>query len=213
MMVYRRGMRTVAGSVLALLVWNVAHAQPGAPPPPWQPYPPPPQGYAVPPPHAYQPQPVQLTADEADLLARGEISDAAHMGGGLAALFLGFGIGQAVQGRWSDKGWIFTVGEGASWFALFYGVAHAIGDCFANDDDRCDDDRSGSLIVAGALGLTVFRIWGTIDAFAAPSSHNARVRELRMRTGYDRPGYYSVIPYVKRNADGEGGVAGLTLRW
>ncbi len=212
MMVYRLRMRTVAGSVLALLVWNVAHAQPGAPPPPPQGYPPPPQGYAVPPPHAYQPQPVQLTAEEADLLARGEISDAAHAGGGLAALFFGFGIGQAVQGRWSDRGWIFTVGESAALFALLYGIAAEIEDCFG-PDDACTGDEGDGLILVGAIGFSVFRIWETIDAFAAPPSHNARVRELRLRTGQYRPGYYSVVPYVKRQADGEGGVAGLTLRW
>src|SRR6185436_13479573 len=39
------------------------------------------------------------------------------------------------------------------------------------------------LMILGALGVTVFRIWGTIDAFSGPSGHNRRVRELKYRLG------------------------------
>src|SRR5690606_6489502 len=85
------------------------------------------QGYGQPYYQPQQPIQVQVTPDEQELLERGFISQGQHVGGGLAAMFIGFGVGQAVQGRWSDKGWIFTIGEGLAIAGLFYGVAHAVG--------------------------------------------------------------------------------------
>src|SRR5689334_17740720 len=61
-----------------------------------------PQPYPQQQPYGYapqQPMAVQLTVDEQWLLQRGFITDGEHLGGGLAALFVGFGVGQAVQGR------------------------------------------------------------------------------------------------------------------
>ena len=36
------------------------------------------------------------------------IKQGRYIGGGVASLFLGFGIGHAIQGRWKEKGWIHT---------------------------------------------------------------------------------------------------------
>lgn len=200
-------------SIIALLAGPAA-AQPGAQPqpyPPPQPHPPPqpyPAPYA-PPPYGYAPAP--LTAEEHALLAQGEISEGAHMGGAALALFVGAGIGQAVQGRWSDTGWIFTFGELAAGGLLIYGIV-GISDDLADDatnrDDR-DCHNCVSYIVVGALAISALRLWGTIDALAAPSSHNRRVREVRMKAGMPM---YSLRPYVGPGRDG-GGVAGVSLRF
>ncbi len=168
-------------------------------------------------PYGQQPMQVQLTVDEQWLLERGYISDGEHIGGGLAAMMLGFGLGQAIQGRWGDKGWIFTVGEGVSIVAMFYGVAKAF-DCdgyydeYNNYDNDCSDSGAG-IMVAGLLSFTVFRVWETVDAFAAPSSHNRRVRQLRARLGLPVPMYSSLTPFVAPVRGGDGGTAGLTLRF
>src|SRR5687767_14647149 len=108
-------MRSLA---VLVVIASSAYAQPSGspPPPPPQQYPPqqyPPQQYP-PPPHQYQPgvqYPVALSQDDHDLLMRGEISDGEHAAGAIASIFIGFGSGQAIQGRWSDKGWIFTLGD------------------------------------------------------------------------------------------------------
>jgi hypothetical protein len=212
---------------LALVVVSgSASAQPGADgepppyptPPPPQPYaqpqpppyqPPPPQGYA-PPPQTYMP--VQLTPDEHELLQRGEIGDGAHVGGAIASLFFGFGIGQAVQGRYGDTGWIFTIGELASITALIVGVTQSVEDCFGVDSS-CNDDRGEGLIIGGLVGLVAFRVWELVDAFGGPSKHNRKVRELRMRLGMPMPMYTQrVVPYVNRTNDG-GGTAGVVFRF
>jgi hypothetical protein len=168
-----------------------------------------------------QPQPmqVQLTVDEQYLLERGFISEGQHIGGGVAALFLGFGAGQAVQGRWGEKGWIFTVGEGASIVLMFYGLAKAV-DCdsgyYSDDyyyDNDCEDNYVG-LMVGSLLAFSVFRVWETIDAFTAPPAHNRKVRQLRARLGLPVPMYSKLTPYLApvRGGDG-GGVAGVSFKF
>ncbi len=197
----------LAALACVLAIASVASAQPGASPPPpppvYAPPPPPPPGYGY-------PQPVALTTEDQRLLSRGLISPGAHVGGAAVSFFLGFGTGQAVQGRWTDTGWIFTVGEIASIAAIIIGVGNEIDDCY---DSYCDEDNDG-LIVVGVIGLVGFRIWELVDAFAGPSSHNRRVRDLHMRLGYPPPSYYSVAPYVAPARGGHGGgVAGITLRF
>lgn len=201
----------IVALVLVMLV-GVAQAQPGAGPPP----PPPtyPQQYP-PPPHQYQPgyaYPAQLTPEEHELLLDGEISSGAHIGGGVAALFLGFGSGQAIQGRWSDTGWIFTVGEAASIAAMIGGVVRTVDDCDTVDETDCDHSDGPALIVVGLVGLTVFRVWEIVDAFSGPADHNRRVRELKWRMGIPVQVGNKWSPYLNKNRDG-GASAGLQLRF
>jgi MFS family permease len=226
-------MRTILSALLVILAFQgTLRAQPGAepqptpdpypapptqppspyPPPPHQPYPPqqppPPPAGMVPQPYQYVP--IQLTRDEQELLADGEISDGQHIGGVVAGLFFGFGIGQAVQGRWSDTGWIFTLGEAASITALMVGFVQSFNDCFA--EENCDEGGGDGLIVAGFLGLVVFRVWEIADVIAGPPKHNRKLRELRMRMGMPQPMYTKITPYVNKSRDG-GGVAGLSFRF
>jgi hypothetical protein len=189
-------------------------AQPGQPyPPPGQPYPPP--GIAVPPPYQYQPIP--LTSVEQDLLNSGEIADNRHVGGIVVSLFFGLGIGQAVQGRYGDTGWIFTLGETASVVALFVGVVKTIDDCFdTRDEPGCNDHSTGNaLLIGGLVGLAAFRIWEVVDAITGPPRHNARVRELRLRLGMPPTSFARRLkPYLAPPLSHDGGAtAGLSLRF
>lgn len=215
--------RAIGSLLLVGMATGVVSAQPGAsqpyapPPPPapaGQPYAPN-QPYA-PPAYNYQPPMVQLTAEEAEILQNGPISDGAHIGGGFAALFLGFGIGQAVQGRWSDKGWIFTVGDLGSLTMMIYGMTNMLTACAVDDDpytDSCDNDGNGAgFLVIGALAYTGFRIWETVDAFAAPGAYNARYRDLQFRVrGYAAPPQWGL--YMAPSMDRQARVTGLTLRF
>lgn len=207
--------RALVALTIAVLA-GTAGAQPGAgaPPPPADPapYPEPPPNYPDPlpppppvpqvPPDVYnQPVAIQLTADEAALLDKGEISSMAHLGGGVASIFFGFGLGQAIQGRWSERGWLFTVGESASVVAMVVGITQSI----ANDGDPW-------LFIGGYIALLGFRIWGAVDAFVEPPKHNQRVRLLRMKLGLAPAPYFGVLPYVHKGRDG-GATAGLVFRF
>lgn len=217
-------MRSTLSALLVVgIIHGTAHAQPGQTPPadpepdppPTQTYPAPPNqpypapNYYVPPPQQYSP--IQLTAEEQALLSSGEISDNQYYGGAIASLFFGLGIGQAVQGRWVDTGWIFTVGEVASMTALIVGIGRSLGAC-GFPDETCNTHAGESLMIGGLVGLAVFRIWEVVDAFSAPPKHNQRVRALKLRLGI-QPSYAKTItPYVNKTHDG-GGTAGLTFRF
>jgi hypothetical protein len=204
----------------AIALPAIANAQPGpdsqppqAPPPGPGPYAPPPgqyapPGYGPPAPYAYQPSP-----DEQELLAEGYIDPMRTAVGGAAAFVLGFGIGQGIEGRWHDTGWIFTLGETAS-LAAIIGGAVGIANCTDLDGNTtCGGGDSASVgwLVGGLIAYTGLHIWEVVDAFIGPSYHNDRVHELRRRYGY-RDYATHIVPYVTRPQSSEGGMtAGLAL--
>src|SRR5215813_5168447 len=114
---------TIVGIVLAVLVSATARAQ-------------------VPPPYAYQP-----SAQERELLEHGEITDGQKTGGGAAALFVGFGVGQAIQGRWLERGWIFTAGDLVATALTVAGPIVA----FSYDCNAACMRRGEALAVGGSL--------------------------------------------------------------
>jgi hypothetical protein len=139
--------------------------------------------------------------------------------GGVVAIFVGWGIGQAVEGRWHDTGWIFSLGESAS-LAAIIGGAIGIVNCEGVDPAQTSctggDAMSGGFLIGGLIALTGFRIWEVVDAFVGPSGHNERVHELRRRYGYRDYNYArNITPYMSRPqaASGDGMTAGLTLRF
>ena len=180
-----------------------AAAQPGQTPPP------PPPGWAPPQPVYLAPGYHLLSAEERQLLRRGEISDEAHIGGGLVGTFFGFGLGHLVQGRFLDKGWIFMVGEAAAVTIVVIGLTGCYADAFDGRDNRCDDEFSTWLAV-GLIGAVGFRIWELVDLWGGPPAHNERVRQLRFRAGLPQYGLFSAPSLGRGDA---GGVAGLTLRF
>lgn len=127
----------------------------------------------------------QLTQEERDIVAIGEISDTAYVFGGLVSIWpIGFGTGHAIQGRYRDKGYIFTIGEGASLTAVVLGVTSCWGSTEYWDRGNCSG-FGGSLAILGVFGFFGFRIWEIIDAWAGPLTHRERYREIKSRTGAD----------------------------
>ena len=112
-----------------------------------------------------------------ELLERGEISDGQKTGGGVAARVVGFGVGQAIQGRWLERGWIFTAGDLAATAMMVAGPILA----FSYDCNAACMHRGEALALGGSLLALGLRIWQASDAFVVPARHNARVRELRRR--------------------------------
>lgn len=195
-------MRTMVVVVAVMLALATsAHAQPGMSQPV-------PDGYASGP-----PMQVQLTVDEQWLLQRGYISDGETIGGGVVALFVGWGLGQAVQGRWSQKGYIFTAGEGVSTGVMLYGFFELFGQCFEGCS-QARQDRYEALFVGGLIADSVFRIWEVYDAFAGPGEHNRNLTALRARLGMPPPLYTRLHPYVTPSHDRDGGgFAGVSLQF
>jgi hypothetical protein len=191
-------MRTLLAVVVLVVGARAAAAQPGV----TQSYPPPA--------YAYQPRQITITTEEQDLLDRGEITDGQQIGGGLAALFFGLGVGQAVEGRWRDTGWIFSFGEPLAIGVAIAGMVDSVERCPL--DGRCNrpSSRATTMILGGLLAFTGLHVWEVVDAFVAPARHNRKLRALRERLGYPPPGQYILRPYLAP-AGGQGGVAGLSI--
>jgi hypothetical protein len=113
----------------------------------------------------------QLSAADQKILEEGEMTTPRYVISGILGTYPGFGIGHAIQGRWRERGWIFTAGEIGT---IMVGAASAVGCAFG----RTTDSGCGAMQVAfGAyLGL---KIWEAIDIWLAPALHDKRYREMK----------------------------------
>lgn len=123
-----------------------------------------------------------LSDEDRKILRDGEISPTAHIVGGVLATYpIGLGIGHAVQGRYTEKGWIFTVGELASMSVMIAGLGDCVESYSYSSGTRSYSCGSGGMLLLGALSYIGFRIWESIDAWVGPFEINRRHRRLKMR--------------------------------
>jgi hypothetical protein len=154
-----------------------------------------------------QPASLSLSAGDEALLARGEISDARSVTGGVTALLVGFGTGHVIEGRWRERGWWFTLGDSVL-DTIAFGSLLVAADCAEGD---CHSQKAIDGVTYGALIAALgFRLWETYDAVVVPREQNARIQQLRARA----PGN-GLAPYIAptRGSRGDAAVAGLQLRF
>ncbi len=165
----------------------------------------------------------RLTEREEEILERGLISQERYIAGGLVGTFLvPFGVGQAIHGRYSDTGWIFTVSELTSLTLL---VAGAVS-CASETDLRYDpatgrfksQSCSGSsvgLVIGGLIGFVGFRIWELVDLWVGAPAHNDRYRRIKRKSRGLTPNDEEASLYFgpQPTAMGNSLVAGLQFRF
>lgn len=102
-----------------------------------------------------------------------------YITGGILASTVGFGIGHAVQGRYEDKGWIFTATEAASVVALSAGLASCKDeyDSYGKKETKCSNN---GLVILGFGALIGFHVWELVDAWtgATPVDENSAPKVL-----------------------------------
>ena len=94
------------------------------------------------------------------------ISQGRYIGGGVASMFLGFGIGHAVQGRWLEGGWVHTALQSGT-LVVFMGVLWFTGLQLHFGEV---DSRSITATVGLGLVLSGLKIWELIDVWMLPDS-------------------------------------------
>lgn len=99
-----------------------------------------------------------------------------YITGGILGSALGLGIGHAVQGRYQERGWIFTATQAA-------GAAMLIAGCNNPKDRDGDGDKeckNGGLSVVGLGVLIGFRVWEVVDVWsqARPVDDSSPVAQI-----------------------------------
>ena len=97
-----------------------------------------------------------------------------YITGGVIASTVGFGIGHGIQGRYAEKGWIFTASQVA-------GLGMAIAG-FSNCDDEKQADGStktkcsnNGLGFVGVGVLIGFHVWEIVDAWTGATPVDEKV--------------------------------------
>ena len=97
----------------------------------------------------------------------------------VTSIILGFGIGHAIQGRWLDKGWIFTTGNilttGGFLFSLF-GAGYAS----MYDDEQTAEIGMVSSIVFFILTISL-KTYEAIDVWKAPGYEIKKSSALELK--------------------------------
>ena len=126
----------------------------------------------------------QLTPRQQEILDEGPILDGPYVTGGVLGSLFGFGIGHAIQGRYGQRGWIFTLSEVAGVGLLASGSNNCINTYNSSNYYQNNCSPSAAFVV-GELILVGFRIWEIVDLWATPPAMNAKYRRLKKKLGED----------------------------
>jgi hypothetical protein len=139
-----------------------------------------------------------LSEEDLRILDDGPMGNWQYAIGGVVGLVPGFGLGHAIQGRWQEKGWIFSVGQVGS-IAAYYGGAVS---CFTGliARGRCN----GLLLASGAFGFIFFKVWEVIDIWYGGHQKRLRYDQLHKKHFASK---LSIAPLISP------GGPGLQLSW
>ena len=101
------------------------------------------------------------------------ITNGQYIGGGVTSILLGYGIGHAIQGRYMERGWIFTASELVAIGGYITSVVFFVTE--ASDVYRTGNTGGvkafGGVSLAFLVALTGLRVWEIVDAWMLPSHY------------------------------------------
>lgn len=114
-----------------------------------------------------------------------------YLAGGVVGSIIGLGIGHAIEGRYLEKGWIFTLAEGVSVTMIGTGAALLPLELVTGLFSGRSSGASFYLLGLGGAALVGFKIWEIIDLWSTPSRQNMIIKD-------DTPskGKVSILPVV-----------------
>ena len=129
------------------------------------------------------------------------ITQGQYIAGGLLGILPGFGIGHAVQGRWLEKGWIFTSSSLAAPLIVGGSALLSLSVCtWSNGENICGIIQLLAMkTIAGFIGLKIYEI---IDIWHPPS-HYKIVQEPKL----------SIKPLYSYNSQSSSYGLSLSYKW
>lgn len=109
------------------------------------------------------------------------VSTGKYITGGILGTAVGFGIGHGIQGRYSERGWIFTVGEAAGLAAIIAGAQS----CYdsSTKTPKTSEGCTNALFSGGLIVALGFHIWEVVDVWTGARP----VEDAPSVTGYILP--------------------------
>lgn len=106
-----------------------------------------------------------------------------YITGGVVGTIFGYGIGHAVQGRYTEIGWLFTATEVAFTAAIIASPLIAGAPLFTRAPATNMNWPVGASVLSGigSLGLLGFRIWEIVDLWATPQQQSRVATEQEMQ--------------------------------
>lgn len=146
-----------------------------------------------------------LTPEDQEILDRGPLPNGRYLASGIVGTVAGFGIGHAIQKRYTPLGLVFTLGEVAATTALLIDTTTQL----TTTGSR--ETKLGSVAVAGLVVLVGLHAWEIVDIWLGGDHMRKRYDEVQSRAGKkaDRADGIGAIPVA---VAGDGMAPGLTLR-
>ena len=134
-----------------------------------------------------------LSEKDQNIIEMGEIGPGRYVLGGVVGSYIGLGLGHAIQGRYSSRGWIYTVGEVTSAGLIVVGIFP----CGLGSDSSASSASSASCLTftIGMAGYIAFRAWEAVDLWVAPLIHNRKYRQIKKKLSHDSGENISLFIY------------------
>lgn len=131
-----------------------------------------------------------LSEKDRKIIEMGEIGRGRYVLGGVVGTYVGLGLGHAIQGRYSSRGWIYTVGEVTSTGLIVVGIFPC-----GLGSDSSDSSASCLTFTIGMAGYIAFRAWEAVDLWVAPLIHNRKYREIKKKLSQESGENISLFIY------------------
>lgn len=117
-----------------------------------------------------------------------EIENNHYAAGAIAGTLIGFGLGHAIQDRYTPKGLIFTTSEAASVSLFILGAQ--------NIDSPGHRSGSGILAPIGLVAFVGLRVWEMIDVWTHPSTTTENFKNQAEQSKKFSP---RIVPLLSQN--------------
>ncbi|MFZ3229510.1 MAG: hypothetical protein WA160_04845 [Pseudobdellovibrio sp.] len=106
-----------------------------------------------------------------------EVSTGKYITGGILGSVIGFGIGHAVQGRYAEKGLLFSVGEAVGFTLVISGAVKCIDEKDKSTNKECSSSANSQILIGGVAMLGL-HIWEIVDVWTGATPVDDKISAI-----------------------------------